>query len=120
MAASTEDIGAKYSLTSPATNLKKFINLKIGGGKVVIILYKISFMNWYALGRSILHEYYHTADYKSVVFKKEYLKNVNKLGNNKEAMIPLLDWMEERAYKFIFNLGDPTSVYEDFKYLYHK
>jgi len=86
-------------------------------GKIIVTLFKSSFTSWTSLGRSILHEYYHVADMRSQLYKTTYITMINKYSS-KNAMSHFLDWNEKRAFKFIFSLGDTTSIYDNVKNLY--
>lgn len=97
----------------------KVLSVEISG-KIVITLFKGSFSSWVNLGKSILHEYYHVADMRSQAYKTQYIKTVNTYKDAETITGSLTDWSEGRAFKFIFSLGDTTSVYKDYKHLYHK
>ena len=80
-------------------------------GKVGITYFKEAFLSNYALGKAILYEYYRVADYYSGRATIYFLNYRKKYYAPKSAIL-LKDHIEIRAYKFIFDLGDSSSVYK--------
>lgn len=105
-------------INSTAINGKR-TNLTING-KIVVTLFKSSFSSWASLGARILHEYYHVADLRSQLYRTTYMNMLNKYSDNDTTQLNFTDWAENRVCKFIFSLGDTSSVYGTYKHLYHK
>ena len=80
--------------------------------KITIKYNNGAFKTNYSLAKTILHEFYHAADYLSNRWSLQYynLKWKSKLIGDKldNAMT---DWAENRAYDFIFKMGVPESIY---------
>lgn len=88
------------------------INSKTGkfSGKIGVTFYKQAFQTNYSLAKAILHEFYHVADFASGFVTKSYL-NYKKRFDTKTSINKIRALNEVRAYKYIYNLGDNTSVF---------
>ena len=86
-------------------------------GKVRITYFKQAFQSNYSLAKSILHEYYHVADFYSGR-ATGYFLNYRKQNDSKKSARLMIYNLEQRAYKFIYNLGDKTSIFDNVKKSY--
>ena len=88
------------------------------GQNATIIYFKGAFSSWYFLGATILHEYYHLADYRSGIGNRIATENYKKFGNTMIAARKIRIQLEKRAFNYIKNLGAIWSDYSNFKHLY--
>ena len=88
------------------------------GQNATIIYFTGAFSSWYFLGATILHEYYHLADYRSGIGNRIATENYKKFGNTMIAARKIRIQLEKRAFNYIKNLGAIWSDYSNFKHLY--
>lgn len=84
-------------------------------GNTTITYFKKAFSSWYNLGSTILHEYFHLADYYSGVGANISTRMYRKYGNTKEAAKMIKIELEKRAFSFVYRLGATWSKYENYK-----
>ncbi|MCU7543448.1 hypothetical protein N4T42_12190, partial [Riemerella anatipestifer] len=84
--------------------------------KITIEYHNSAFKSNYHLAKTILHEFYHAADYLSnrwsiTYYNSKYKSKVRNINNF------MTDWAEKRAYQFIYKLGVPESIYNRKHYI---
>ncbi|MFP3597426.1 RHS repeat-associated core domain-containing protein [Chryseobacterium sp. SIMBA_029] len=80
--------------------------------KIEIKYHNKAFLSNYALAKTILHEFYHAADYLMNRWSMQYYES--KVKNKMSGTVlknSMTDWAEKRAYNFIFKMGVPESTY---------
>lgn len=82
------------------------------GSEIKVQYNNSAFSSNYRLAKTILHEFYHAADYLTNRWSLQYYNSKYKMkimGNSLNNS--MIDWAEKRAYKFVRGLGVPESIY---------
>lgn len=87
-------------------------------GQISVTYYKNAFKSWYSLGSTILHEYYHVADYASGFASGLYTSMYRKYGNTVRAAQNVGIKMETRAFNFIAGFGASWSNFNNYRNQY--
>ena len=87
-------------------------------GQISVTYYKNAFKSWYSLGSTILHEYYHVADYATGFVSGLYTSMYRKHGNTLRAAQNVGVKMETRAFNFIARFGASWSNFNNYRNQY--